>query len=109
MANVRSRGGAPTGETHSRKSRTRESDSGASQSDASLSDEYHSYVMRVRAQRPHPRSGSRSGPRATPDEPTLSVRVEHVNTRQAMHFTELSGAFNFIADSLRRNVLHPDP
>jgi hypothetical protein len=68
MANARSRGGAPTGETHARKSRTRESGSGASQSDASLSD-----------------------------------------TRQAMHFTELSGAFNFIADSLRRNVLHPDP
>jgi hypothetical protein len=109
MANARSRGGTPTGETHARKSRTRESGSGESQSDASLSDEYHSYVMRVRAQRPHPRSGSRSGPRATPDEPTLSVRVEHVNTRQAMHFTELSGAFNFIADSLRRNVLHPDP
>jgi hypothetical protein len=63
------------------------------------SDEYHSYVLRVRA-RP---SGSR-----TTTKPTLSIRVEYVNKRKAMQFSELSGALDFIADSVRRNVLHPD-
>jgi hypothetical protein len=62
-------------------------------------DEYHSYVLRVRA-RP---SGSRRSA-----EGGLSIRVEYVNARKVMHFTELSGALDFIADSIRRNVLHPD-
>lgn len=57
--------------------------------------------MRVRA--------NRSGVRAAAQEPSLAVRVEYVNTRQAVHFNELSGAFDFIAESIRRNVLHPDP
>lgn len=38
----------------------------------------------------------------------LSIRVEYVNKREAAHFTELSGALNFIADSVRRNVRHPE-
>jgi hypothetical protein len=62
-------------------------------------DEYHSYVMRVRV-RP---SGSR-----TAAKPSLSIRVEYVNRRKAMQFNELSSAFEFIADSVRRNVLRPD-
>ena len=60
-------------------------------------DEYHSYVVRVRT-RP---SSSR-----TKAEPSLSIRVEYVNNREAMHFSELSGALEFIAESVRRNVLH---
>jgi hypothetical protein len=64
-------------------------------------DEYHSYVMRVRVHQ--------TSPRGVKKQPTLSVRVEHVNTREAMHFNQLSGAFDFIAESVRRNVLHPDP
>lgn len=63
-------------------------------------DEYHSYVVRVRA-RP-------SGARATA-KPALSIRVEYVNKRKAMHFNEVSTALDFIADSVRRNVLHPEP
>jgi hypothetical protein len=57
-------------------------------------DEYHSYVVRVRT------SGSR-----TNAMPSLSIRVEYVNKREAMHFSELSGALEFIAESVRRNVL----
>jgi hypothetical protein len=64
-------------------------------------DEYHSYVMRVRTRRSSPRSASK--------EPIIAVRVEHVNTRQAMHFNQLSGAFDYIAESVRRNVLQPEP
>ncbi len=64
-----------------------------------LDGEYHSYVVRVRA-RP-------SSSRATA-KPALSIRVEYVNKRKAKHFNELSGALDFIADSVRRNVLHPD-
>jgi hypothetical protein len=63
-------------------------------------DEYHSYVIRVRS-RP---SGS-----GEMQDPALSIRVEYVNQRQAMHFNELSGAFDFVAASVRRNVLHADP
>lgn len=63
-------------------------------------DEYHSYVIRVRS--------LPSGSRATA-KPALSIRVEYVNKRKAAHFNELSGAFDFVADSVRRNVVHPDP
>ena len=59
-------------------------------------DEYHSYVVRVRT-RP---SSSR-----TKAIPSLSIRVEYVNKREAMHFSELSGALEFIAESVQRNVL----
>jgi hypothetical protein len=62
-------------------------------------DEYHSYVVRVRT-RP---SGSR-----TKAMPSLSIRVEYVNKREAMHFSELSGALEFIAESVRRNVLQAE-
>ena len=62
-------------------------------------DEYHSYVVRVRT-RP-----SRSHTKAMP---SLSIRVEYVNKREAMHFSELSGALEFIAASVRRNVLHAE-
>jgi hypothetical protein len=55
--------------------------------------------MRVRA-RP---ASSRS-----PAKAALSIRVEYVNERKAMHFTDLSRALDFIADSVRRNVLHPN-
>ena len=65
-----------------------------------LTDEYHSYVIRLRS-RP-------SGSRAT-EKPALSIRVEYVNKRKAMHFKDLSSAFDFVADSVRRNVLDPDP
>jgi len=37
---------------------------------------------------------------------------ERLNDRSAYsraHFNELSGAFDFIADSVRRNALQPDP
>ena len=64
-----------------------------------LDDEYHSYVVRVRT-RP---SSSR-----TKAELSLSIRVEYVNKREAMHFSELSGALEFIAESVRRNVLHTE-
>jgi hypothetical protein len=40
--------------------------------------------------------------------PSLSIRVEYVNKREAMHFSELSGALEFIAESVRRNVLHAE-
>lgn len=73
--------------------------SAARRSDAPT-EEYHSYVMRVRAQEGSPRGPSQ--------EPALSVRVEYVNGRQAMHFTTLSGAFDFIAASVRHNILQPD-
>jgi hypothetical protein len=63
-------------------------------------DEYHSYVMRVR-------SPSAASPATA--KPTLAIRVEYVNERKAMHFNELSSAFDFIAASVRRNVLHADP
>jgi hypothetical protein len=63
------------------------------------SDEYHSYVLRVRALAAGPRPAAK---------PALSVRVEYVNQRKAMHFNELSGALNFIAESVDRNLLHPD-
>ena len=62
-------------------------------------DGYHSYVMRVRI-RP-----SNSQTEATTN---LSIRVEYVNKRQARHFSELYGALNFIADSVRCNVRHPE-
>jgi hypothetical protein len=62
--------------------------------------EYHSYVIRVWS-RP-------SGSRATA-KPALSIRVEYVNKRKAMHFNDLTSALDFVADSVRWNVLHPDP
>ena len=40
--------------------------------------------------------------------PSLSIRVEYVNKREAMHFSELSGALEFIAESVRRNVLQAE-
>ena len=63
-------------------------------------DEYHSYVIRVR---------SRPSDAGETQDPALSIRVEYVNQRQAMHFNDLSGAFDFVAKSVRRNVLHADP
>jgi hypothetical protein len=60
-------------------------------------DEYHSYVVRVR---------TRPSSNRTKTEASLSIRVEYVNKREAMHFNELSGALGFIAESVRRNVLH---
>lgn len=60
------------------------------QRNAPASEEYHSYVMRVRA-RPAPAA--------------LSIRVEHVNTRKASHFNELDAALDFIARSVRADVL----
>lgn len=62
-------------------------------------DEYHSYVMRVRMR------STRLQPTATVG---LSIRVEYVNARKAKHFNELSVALDFIADSVRRNLLHPE-
>jgi hypothetical protein len=62
-------------------------------------DEYHSYVMRVRM---------RPSDLQMEETESLSIRVEYVNKREAVHFTELSGALNFIADSIRRNVRHPE-
>lgn len=59
-------------------------------------DEYHSYVVRVR---------TRPSTSRTTAMPALSIRVEYVNKREAMHFSELSGALEFIAESVRRNVL----
>jgi hypothetical protein len=49
-------------------------------------------------------SGSRE-----PTKPALSIRVEYVNKRKAMHFNELSGAFDFVTESVCRDVLHPNP
>jgi len=50
--------------------------------------------------------------RSTRLQPTatvgLSIRVEYVNARKAKHFNELSVALDFIADSVRRNLLHPE-
>jgi hypothetical protein len=63
---------------------------------SSQSDEYHSYVLRVRAHR----GGARSA-----ETPGLSIRVEHVNKRKVMHFNELFDALDFIANSVRREVL----
>lgn len=63
------------------------------------SDEYHSYVMRVRMRPTRLRATATAG---------LAIRVEYVNERKAMHFNELSGALDFIADSVRRNLLHPE-
>ena len=71
----------------------------ARESGGDPSDEYHSYVMRVRM-RP-----TRLHPTATTG---LSIRVEYVNKRKAKHFSELSGALDFIAESVRRYVLHPE-
>lgn len=62
-------------------------------------DEYHSYVMRVRM---------RPSDLQVEVTENLSIRVEYVNKREAVHFTELSGALNFIAESVRRNVRHPE-
>jgi hypothetical protein len=62
-------------------------------------DEYHSYVVRVRMRPVDAR---------TAEAANFSIRVEYVNKRQAVHFSELSGALNFIADSVRRNVRHPE-
>jgi hypothetical protein len=61
-------------------------------------DDYHSYVVRIRVRQLSTRVAG---------EPALSIRVEYVNMREAMHFNELSAALEFIADSVRRNVLHP--
>ena len=59
-------------------------------------DEYHSYVLRIRA-RP---AGSDKGS-------ALAIRVEYVNKRKAGHFVELSGALDFIAESVRHEILQP--
>lgn len=61
-------------------------------------DEYHSYVLRVRAQP----AGSRKS-----SGPLFAIRVEYVNKRKTGHFTELSGALDFIADSVRHELLQP--
>ena len=55
-----------------------------------VGDEYHSYVLRVRAPQ-----GSRKA---------LAIRVEYVNTRKVGHFSELAGALDFIAESVRHEV-----
>lgn len=60
-------------------------------------EEYHSYVLRVRAN---------SASSQALAEPTLSIRVEYVNERRASHFNELAGALDFIAQSVRDDVLH---
>lgn len=64
---------------------------------AQRDEEYHSYVLRVRAS---------ASPSRAEAEPTLSIRVEYVNERRASHFNELAGALDFIARSVRDDVLH---
>jgi hypothetical protein len=61
-------------------------------------DEYHSYVLRVRAQ------PSRAG---SMEKRGLAIRVQDVNKQKAIYFTELAAAFAFIADSVSRDVLDP--
>jgi hypothetical protein len=73
--------------------------SGAGHSANDPAKEYHSYVMRVRV---------RPSDLKIEGTENLSIRVEYVNKREAVHFRELSGALNFIADSVRRNVRHPE-
>jgi hypothetical protein len=63
-------------------------------------DEYHSFVVRVRAA---------PGRSRTSAKPALAIRVEYVNERKAMHFSDLTSALEFIASAVRRNFHQPDP
>ncbi len=63
-------------------------------------EEYHSFVVRIRA------VPERAGVSA---RPAVAIRVEYVNERKAMHFSELTSAFEFIASTVRRNFHQPDP
>src|SRR5262245_43718992 len=64
--------------------------------EAGSGEEYHSYVLRVRTRQ--------SGPQET-SNPVVLIRVEYVNKRQVSHFNDLSGALDFIAESVRHDVL----